>query len=131
MRGGCQLRERERGTRPLDAVPRETSDQSPIAAERPGRRIRSHESRLAITELLTGGRGIFVKLTHLSLIGAFALVGVAQAGEDRAVAKACKADAEHMCSGKTGQALEQCLKSNQAQLSANCKEAVSKLPGKS
>jgi hypothetical protein len=33
-----------------------------------------------------------------------------------------------MCSGKTGQDLQQCLKSNQAQLSANCKEAVSKLP---
>jgi hypothetical protein len=33
-----------------------------------------------------------------------------------------------MCSGKTGQALEQCLKTNQSQLSANCKEAVSKLP---
>jgi hypothetical protein len=69
-----------------------------------------------------------MKLRHLALVSAFVLVGVAQAGEDRAVARACKADAEHMCSGKTGQALEQCLKSNQAQLSANCKEAVSKLP---
>ena len=69
-----------------------------------------------------------MKLTHLAFIGAFVLIGSAQAGEDRAVARACKADAEHMCSGKTGQALEQCLKSNQAQLSANCKEAVSKLP---
>ena len=69
-----------------------------------------------------------MNLRYLALIGAFVLVGVAQSGEDRAIARACKADAEHMCSGKTGQALQQCLKSNQAQLSANCKEAVSKLP---
>jgi hypothetical protein len=72
-----------------------------------------------------------MKLTHLALIGAFVLVGSAQAGEDRAVAKACKADAEHMCSGKTGQDLQQCLKSNQEKLSSNCKDAISKLPPKS
>jgi hypothetical protein len=69
-----------------------------------------------------------MKLKHLALIAAFVLVGSAQAGEDKAVARACKADAEHMCAGKTGQALQQCLKSNEAQLSSNCKEAVSKLP---
>jgi hypothetical protein len=72
-----------------------------------------------------------MKLRYFALIGAFVLVGVAQAGEDRAVARACKADAEHMCSGKTGQELQQCLKSNQEKLSSNCKEAVSKLPPKS
>jgi hypothetical protein len=75
-----------------------------------------------------------VKVTHLLLIGTFVVVGAAQAQtqegrEDRAVARLCKDDAQHLCSGKTGQALEQCLKSNQAQLSSNCKEAVSKLPG--
>jgi hypothetical protein len=59
------------------------------------------------------------------------MIGVAQAGDDRAVARACKADAEHMCSGKTGQELQQCLKSNQDKLSSNCKEAISKLPPKS
>jgi len=77
-----------------------------------------------------------MKVTHLLVIGAFVLAGIAQAQtqqgrEDKAVARLCKDDAQHLCSGKTGQALEQCLKSNQAQLSANCKEAVSKLPGKS
>jgi hypothetical protein len=77
-----------------------------------------------------------MKLVHAALIGACAAGGFAnaqtqQGHEDRAVAKLCKEDAQHLCSGKTGQALEQCLKSNQAQLSANCKEAVSKLPGKS
>ena len=75
-----------------------------------------------------------MKVTHLLLIGTFVVVGAAQAQtqegrEDRAVARLCKDDAQHLCSGKTGQALEQCLKSNQAQLSSNCKEAVSKLPG--
>ena len=50
--------------------------------------------------------------------------------EDQLVARACRADAEHLCSGKTGQQMQQCLKSNQAQLIANCKEAVSKLPPK-
>jgi hypothetical protein len=71
-----------------------------------------------------------MKLRHIALIGAFVLVGVAQAGqeEDRAVARACKADASHMCAGKTGQELQQCLKSNQEKLSSNCKDAVSKLP---
>jgi hypothetical protein len=74
-----------------------------------------------------------MKVTDLWVIGVFVVGGLAdaqtqQGREDRAVAKLCKDDAQHLCSGKTGQALEQCLKSNQAQLSANCKEAVSKLP---
>ena len=75
-----------------------------------------------------------MKLTHLALIAVFVVGGLAQAQrqgnsrEDQAVARACKDDAQHMCSGKTGQELQQCLKSNQAQLSSNCKEAVSKLP---
>ena len=65
---------------------------------------------------------------YLVLIGALVLFGVAQADEDRAVARACKADAQHLCAGKTGQELQQCLKSNQEKLSSNCKDAVSKLP---
>jgi hypothetical protein len=69
-----------------------------------------------------------MRLTHLALIGAFVLIGSAQAGEDRAVERACRADAEHMCSGKTGQALQQCLQSNKEKLSSNCKDAMSKLP---
>ena len=73
-----------------------------------------------------------MKLNHLVLIAGVALGACtlvqAQEREDRAVARLCKADAEKMCSGKTGQELQQCLKSNQAQLSSNCKEAVSKLP---
>jgi hypothetical protein len=75
-----------------------------------------------------------MKLTHLVLIGGV-LLGACTAiqaqesrEEDRAVARACKADAEKMCSGKTGQELQQCLKTNQAKLSSNCKDAVSKLP---
>jgi len=77
-----------------------------------------------------------MKLVYVALIAACVAGGYAQAQtqqgrEDKAVARLCKDDAQHLCSGKTGQALEQCLKTNQAQLSANCKEAVSKLPGKS
>jgi hypothetical protein len=72
-----------------------------------------------------------MKPRYFVLIGALALVGVAQAGEDRAVARACKEDAQHLCAGKTGQELQQCLKSNQEKLSSNCKDAVSKLPPKS
>lgn len=75
-----------------------------------------------------------MKLTHLVVI-AGVVIGActqvqAQDGrrEDREVARLCKADAEKMCSGKTGEQLHQCLKSNQAQLSSECKNAVSKLP---
>jgi len=73
-----------------------------------------------------------MKATHLFVITALIMGGYAQAQEggreDRAVARACKDDAQHMCSGKTGQELQQCLKTNQAKLSSNCKDAVSKLP---
>jgi hypothetical protein len=75
-----------------------------------------------------------MKLEYFALIGAFVLVGavgVAQTGDDRAVARACKADAEHLCTGKTGQEQQQCLKSNQEKLSSNCKDAISKVPPKS
>jgi len=72
-----------------------------------------------------------VMLIAASLVGAYAYAQTRTEQEDRVVAKACKADADHLCSGKTGQQMTQCLKTNQAQLSANCKEAVSKLPPKS
>jgi hypothetical protein len=70
----------------------------------------------------------YVVLITACLAGGYAQAQTQQGREDKAVARACKDDAQHMCSGKTGQALEQCLKTNQSQLSANCKEAVSKLP---
>jgi hypothetical protein len=60
------------------------------------------------------GRGTLMKAGHLLLITALIVGG--------------KDDAQHMCSGKTGQELQQCLKSNQEKLSSNCKDAVSKLP---
>jgi hypothetical protein len=75
-----------------------------------------------------------MKLTHLVLIAGVALGAYSQvqaqegAREGRDVARLCRADAEKMCSGKTGQELQQCLKSNQEKLSSNCKDAVSKLP---
>jgi hypothetical protein len=75
-----------------------------------------------------------MKLTHLVVItgvvfGAWTQVEAQDTGrEDRVVARVCRADAEKMCSGKTGEELRQCLKTNQAQLSSECKDAVSKLP---
>jgi len=76
-------------------------------------------------------RLVYVALIAACVAGGYAQAQTQQGREDRAVARLCKDDAQHLCAGKSGQALEQCLKSNQAQLSANCKEAVSKLPGKS
>jgi len=71
-----------------------------------------------------------MKHASMLLVAIFAVSASAQtANEDRAVARACRADAEHMCSGKTGQEMNQCLKSNQAKLSSNCKDALSKVPG--
>jgi hypothetical protein len=79
-----------------------------------------------------------MKLTHLVLFAAGLAGGYVQAQttapsqamtpahEDRAVARACKADAQHLCAGKTGQEAQQCLKSNADKVSANCKEAMSK-----
>jgi hypothetical protein len=75
-----------------------------------------------------------MRVAHVPLVATCVLGGYAQAQmeerrEERAVARLCRDDAQHLCSGKTGQALEQCLKSNQAQLSSTCKDKVSKLPG--
>lgn len=71
---------------------------------------------------------VYVALITACVAGGYVQAQTQQGREDKAVARACKDDAQHMCSGKTGQELQQCLKSNQAQLSSNCKEAVSKLP---
>ncbi len=76
-----------------------------------------------------------MKLAYITLLAACLVSGFGYAQyrteqEDQLVARACRADAEHLCSGKTGQQMQQCLKANQAQLSANCKQAVSKLPPK-
>ena len=75
-----------------------------------------------------------MKLTHLVVLAGVVFGACTQVEaqdtrrEDREVARACRADAEKMCSGKTGEELHQCLKSNQAQLSSDCKGAISKLP---
>lgn len=47
---------------------------------------------------------------------------------DKAVAHACKADAKHLCAGKTGQEAKQCLQSNADKLSSDCQNALSKVP---
>ena len=57
-----------------------------------------------------------MKLIHLAVVAAFIVSGYAEAQteerrEDRNVARLCIDDAQHLCSGKTGQELQQCLKS--------------------
>ena len=77
-----------------------------------------------------------MKLPFVVLTATFALAGYVQAQhaagtpEEKAVARACRADAEKTCAGKTGQEMQQCLKSNSEKLSADCKNAMSKLPAK-
>lgn len=76
-----------------------------------------------------------MKLTYVVLISALVFGGYAQAQRQRAaptqqqqdVAQACKDEAQHLCAGKTGQAAQQCLQANQAKLSSNCKNAMSKV----
>jgi hypothetical protein len=43
----------------------------------------------------------------------------------KAVASACKGDIQQLCPGKTGQAAQQCLQSNEQKLSSECKSAMS------
>jgi hypothetical protein len=43
----------------------------------------------------------------------------------KAIASACKTDIQQLCSGKTGQAAQQCLQSNESKLSSECKSAMS------
>ena len=38
--------------------------------------------------------------------------------------QACKADIQKLCQGQKGQQAEQCLKTNQANLSSQCKSAL-------
>jgi len=49
-------------------------------------------------------------------------------GQSRQAAKsvvaACKSDIQQLCPGKTGQAAQQCLQSNQQKLSSECKSAM-------
>jgi len=75
-----------------------------------------------------------MKLTSILLIAVFVAGTYAEAqtaGESRREARhaspaeqACKADIQQLCQGKTGQAAEQCLQSNQAKLSSQCKSAL-------
>jgi hypothetical protein len=75
-----------------------------------------------------------MRLSYLVVIATLVAAQFSQAQaqegrrEDREVARACKADAEKLCSGKTGEEARQCLQSNSAKLSSECKTAVSKLP---
>ena len=73
-----------------------------------------------------------MKLACVALIAACVVGGFAQAQErgreDKAVARACKAEAEHMCAGKSGHDLTQCLQRNREKLSSNCQDALPKLP---
>ena len=78
-----------------------------------------------------------MKLTYVVLFGALVVGGYAQAQTPRQhaapsqqqedVAKACRAEAQRLCAGKTGQEAQQCLKANQQKLSTNCKNAMSKV----
>jgi len=41
--------------------------------------------------------------------------------EERAKAKACEKEMQHLCAGKQGQAAKDCLQSNESKLSSQCK----------
>ena len=73
-----------------------------------------------------------MKQTCLAVIAALMMSGYAQAqavsAAEKAVTRACKAEGDRLCAGKTGQDMTQCLQSNKDKLGANCKDAVSKLP---
>jgi hypothetical protein len=49
----------------------------------------------------------------------------AQGRENKQVAQACKAEIQQLCQGQKGKELEQCLRSNESKLSAQCKGAIS------
>jgi hypothetical protein len=76
-----------------------------------------------------------MKLTYIVFLGAFVIGGYAQAQrqhapateQQQAVARACKSEAQHLCSGKTGQEAQQCLKANQDKLGTDCKNAMAKV----
>jgi len=71
-----------------------------------------------------------MKVTALIIMAA--LVGVcSQADAQRRevnsqVAQACKTELQQLCQGQKGKEAEQCLKTNESKLSAECKGAISK-----
>jgi hypothetical protein len=77
-----------------------------------------------------------MKLTSLVLLGALAVGVCAQAQNQRRegrevnnqVVQACKTELQQLCQGQKGQQAEQCLKTNESKLSAQCKGAVTKSP---
>jgi hypothetical protein len=73
-----------------------------------------------------------MKLTSFVLLAAV-VAGASfqvQAGEreNRHVDEACKTEIQQLCQGKRGREAEQCLKTNESKLSAQCKGAISKTP---
>ncbi|HXW73633.1 MAG TPA: hypothetical protein VEK10_02355 [Steroidobacteraceae bacterium] len=73
-----------------------------------------------------------MKVTSLVLFtalsaGAFVLAQ-GQGRVNSQVAQACKAEIQQLCQGQKGQAAEQCLRNNQAKLSSQCKDAITKAP---
>ena len=47
-----------------------------------------------------------------------------------AMRTACANDQKTLCDGKQGREVNQCLRANEAKLSAGCKDAMSKLPAR-
>jgi len=76
-----------------------------------------------------------MKSTSLLLLAALLAAGSVQAQtqapaqggggrvtpEERARAKACEKEMQHLCAGKQGQAAKDCLQSNESKLSSQCK----------
>ncbi len=75
-----------------------------------------------------------MKPTPLLFFAALLAVGSVQAQapqgrmtpQEHARAEACKAEMQHMCAGKEGQAAKECLQANESKLSPQCKAQVSK-----
>jgi hypothetical protein len=50
----------------------------------------------------------------------------AEGGQHAKVAEACKTEIQQLCQGQKGKELEQCLRTNDSKLSAQCKGALPK-----
>jgi len=74
-------------------------------------------------------RPTIVIIAAALIVGASALAQAQGQRVNTQVADACKTEIQQLCQGQKGQAAEQCLKNNQAKLSAQCKNAVSKPSG--